>query len=232
MVWLIAWLLMLFTAVSSVSSSGTEVAIPVEPDHGTGSGAARIFLEPDCDLDVAMPGGGGSSGSAASEPAVQPIAPVAVTAEPELADPDAECGQVLPPDTVVVSPPPDGVVILPGPAFPSIEPGIGEIDDDRLLKLAPIDGLDLVIREIWPPQYVVQVTSALPDGCSRFAGYTVERDGTTITVEVWNSVPTGRAPCTMLYGYHLFSVELGSDFESGVEYTLVVGAQELTFVAQ
>jgi len=35
-----------------------------------------------------------------------------------------------------------------------------------------------------------------------------------------------------MYGYHPFSVELGSDFESGVEYTLVVGAQELTFVAQ
>jgi hypothetical protein len=231
MVWLIAWLLMLFTAVSTVSGSGTEVAIPAEPDHGTGSGAAPIILEPDCGLDVAMPGGA-SSGSAASEPAIQPIAPGPVTVEPELADPDAECGQVLPPDTVVVSPPPDGVVPPPGPAFPSIEPGLGEIDDDRLLKLAPIEGLDLVIRESWPPQYVAQVTSALPDGCSQFAGYTVEREGTTITIEVWNSVPTGLVPCTMMYGYNPFGVELGSDFESGVEYTLVVGERELTFVAQ
>jgi hypothetical protein len=231
MVWLIAWLLMLFTAVSTVSSSGTEVAIPVEPDHGTGSGAAPIFLEPDCDLDVAMPGGT-SSGSAASEPAIQPIAPGTVTVEPELADPGAECGQVLPPDTVVVSPPADGDVTPPGPAHPPIEPGLPDIDGDRVLTPAPIEDLGLMVLKSYPAQYVLRVTSALPDGCSQFAGYTVERDGTTITIEVWNSVPTGLVPCTMQYGYHPFSVELGSDFESGQEYTVVVGERELSFVAQ
>lgn len=42
MVWLIAWLLMLFTAFSTVSGSGTEVAIPVEPDGGTGSGKSVV----------------------------------------------------------------------------------------------------------------------------------------------------------------------------------------------
>jgi hypothetical protein len=48
-----------------------------------------------------------------------------------------------------------------------------EPDVDRKLNSPPIEGLDLLIREIWPSQYVTQVTSALPDGCSQFAGYTM-----------------------------------------------------------
>jgi hypothetical protein len=74
------------------------------------------------------------------------------------------------------------------------------------------------------------LAAALSDGCSRFAGYTVERGGTTI--EAWSSVPTGSVPCDMMYGDHPFSVELGSNFESGVEYTLLAGEWELTFVSQ
>ena len=224
MVWLIAWLLMLFTAVSTVSvGTGTEGAIPVEPDHGTGSGAGPIIVEPDCGLDVAMPAGG-SSGNAASGAAVQSAVPGTVAVEPKLARPDVDCGQVLPP--------PDGVVSPPRPAFPSIEPGVGKIDDDRSLKSAPIEELGFVVRESGSPQYVAQVTSGLPGGCAQFEGYIVERDGSTITIEVWNSEPTGLVPCMMIYGYHSFSVELGSDLESGVEYTLVVGERELSFIAQ
>ena len=77
-------------------------------------------------------------------------------------------------DGVVVSPASDGVLIRPRDGdFPSVERGMPEPDVDRKLNSPPIEGLDLLIREIWPSQYVTQVTSALPDGCSQFAGYTM-----------------------------------------------------------
>ena len=251
MAWLIAWVLMMFTAVSSVAVSSSEIGqpIPLAPDGRIGSGASGgeatiLACDPDAGTFDDTNGSGFSPGSPGIvtldevRPAFPPE-PVGVAHDepapvlpcPETGSPDYPVSTT--PGGVVTSPPTDGVLIPPGAGdFPQIEPGVPEPDGDRKLNSPPIEGLDFVIREISPPQYVAQVTSALPDGCSRFAGYTVERDGTTITIEVWNSVPTGLVPCNMMYGYHPFSVELGSDFESGVEYTLVAGERELTFIAQ
>ena len=38
--------------------------------------------------------------------------------------------------------------------------------------------------------------------------------------------------CTMIYGYHESTVDLGNDLESGTEYTVHVNDQVTTFVAQ
>lgn len=101
------------------------------------------------------------------------------------------------------------------------------------LELAPIDDLELIVRESFPPQYALQVTSGLPSGCAEFHGATMERTGDTITVTVQNRMPASPdVACTMIYGTHEETVELGSDFVSGREYTVKVNDRDLTFTAQ
>lgn len=138
-----------------------------------------------------------------------------------------------PPDGIVVSPPNDGIVEPPyGGYAPPIDPGVPDPGEGRALVPAPIEDLSLVIRESYPPQYVLQVTSALPNGCAAFEGYTIDRQGSTISIEVWNSQPTQSVPCAMLYGYFPFSIELGTDFSSGQHVTVDVNGRVLGFTAQ
>lgn len=99
---------------------------------------------------------------------------------------------------------------------------------------APIDAIDIVIRESMPPQYAAVITSGLPNGCARFAGWEiVARTEAEIVIRVTNRVPdSDEVACTMVYGTHESTVELGSDFVSGREYTVVVNGERKTFTAQ
>ncbi|PFG73003.1 hypothetical protein [Tepidiforma thermophila] len=99
---------------------------------------------------------------------------------------------------------------------------------------APIDAIDIVVRETMPPQYAVVITSGLPNGCARFAGWEmVARTEAEIVIRVTNRVPdSDEVACTMVYGTHESTVELGSDFVSGREYTVVVNGVRKTFTAQ
>jgi len=99
---------------------------------------------------------------------------------------------------------------------------------------APIDAIDIVVRESMPPQYAVAITSGLPNGCARFAGWEiVARTEAEIVIRVTNRVPdSDEVACTMVYGTHESTVELGSDFVSGREYTVVVNGERKTFTAQ
>ena len=78
-----------------------------------------------------------------------------------------------------------------------------------------------------PPHIVIAVTSGLPGGCARFDHYTVERTGTTITIAVWNTMPTGAVACTAIYGYIDHTIDLEPGLPSG-SYT--VHANEATAV--
>lgn len=98
---------------------------------------------------------------------------------------------------------------------------------------APIEDVELVVRESYPVQYAVKVTSGLPSGCAEYRDATLERDGATLTITVTNTMPASdRVACTMIYGYTEHTVELGTDFESGSEYTVHVNDRTITFVAQ
>jgi hypothetical protein len=98
---------------------------------------------------------------------------------------------------------------------------------------APIDDLELVIRESFPPQYALRVVSGLPNGCHEFNGHELTRDGTNISIRVTNRVPTDPTiACIQIYGQHEEVIELGTDFQSGTEYTLHVNKRTLTFTAQ
>lgn len=102
------------------------------------------------------------------------------------------------------------------------------------LAPAPIEQVDVVVAESFPPQYFVQITSGLPDSCHTFDHLTTTRSATTITIHVWNRTPppaSGLA-CALLYGTEEHNVALGSDFTPGITYTLQVNDVTTSFRAQ
>lgn len=129
------------------------------------------------------------------------------------------------PDTPVDSDDPTTV-----PSEPTATP---EWDHPRVEELAPIESIDILIRESFPPQYSLQITSGLPSGCAAFERTDVSREGNTFTVTVLNTMPAPNSDvmCTMIYGYYDQAVTL-EGIESGVEYTVNVNDQSLTFTGQ
>lgn len=99
---------------------------------------------------------------------------------------------------------------------------------------APIDGIEVLIRESAPPQYAAVITSGLPSGCAQFAGWEmVQRTDSEIVIRVLNRMPdSDEVACTMIYGTHESTVDLGSDFEPGKTYTLVVNGTRHEFTAR
>lgn len=92
----------------------------------------------------------------------------------------------------------------------------------RTSELAPIEAVEVQALTSQPVQYYVQVTSGLPGGCAAFESITAQRTGTRIEVTVKNSMPVGPVPCTKIYGMVRNGVNIGSAFEAGVVYTVVV----------
>jgi inhibitor of cysteine peptidase len=99
---------------------------------------------------------------------------------------------------------------------------------------APIDDLEILILESFPPQYNLLVTSGLPSGCAVFdKAEIVRRAANEITVRVTNLMPDGDdIMCTAIYGIKETTVPLGSDFESGQKYTVRVNDKSIDFTAQ
>ena len=110
------------------------------------------------------------------------------------------------------------------PSSPS-SPGRQEV-------LAPIDALDVRVLESNPPQYMLNVRAGLPSGCAEKSRHETRRGADAITVTVLNWMPTGSPPCTMIYGSYELNINLGSDFRSGVTYSVSVNDKRTTFVAQ
>ncbi|MES4792481.1 MAG: hypothetical protein C4321_05385, partial [Chloroflexota bacterium] len=93
--------------------------------------------------------------------------------------------------------------------------------------------MDIQVRESAPPQYAVVIASGLPNGCARFEALeVVSRTDSEITIRVTNRMPdSDGVVCTMIYGTHESVVDLGSDFVSGREYTVIVNGERTTFTA-
>ena len=116
----------------------------------------------------------------------------------------------------------------PTPEPPRVVPA------DMVKVPAPIESVDIVIAESFPPQYFVHVVSGLPSGCVEFYGYEESRSGNAITITVTNlePAPSAMIACTAIYLTHEFSVPLGEDFEPGEIYTVAVNDVTETIVAQ
>ena len=102
---------------------------------------------------------------------------------------------------------------------------------DRVLVPAPIESLVLNIAESFPLQYFLQVTSGLPNSCHSFAGYALTRDGRTLWIGVYNSIPSDKEiACAQVYGTVETTIPLGSDFDPQVTYTVDVNGETLRFM--
>ena len=101
---------------------------------------------------------------------------------------------------------------------------------------SPIESAEVVVLESAPTQYQLQVVSGMPSGsCTQFNGYEIRRrEGNSVEVAVTHhQVADPQAICTADYPVVETDVPLGSDFESGQEYTVVVNSDtSRSFVAR
>jgi hypothetical protein len=103
--------------------------------------------------------------------------------------------------------------------------------ESRVEVRAPIVSVALRVAESHPPQYFADVVSALPNGCTQFARFTVRREGDVVFVDVFNTVPGDPSVmCTMIYGERETAVPLGSDFRPAATYTLDVNGTRQPFL--
>ena len=105
------------------------------------------------------------------------------------------------------------------------------------IAVSHIESANVEVLGSAPPQYQLQVVSGMPkgSGCSRFNGYEIRRANPTgIEVEVTHhEVADPMVGCITDYPTVETLIPLGSDFEPGVEYTVVVNADTTeTFEAQ
>jgi len=94
---------------------------------------------------------------------------------------------------------------------------------------APIDKIEILIRESNPPQVTAKISAGLNGGCALQDSHTVSRAGDTITISVLNSMPSGRPVCTAIYGTYELNVDLGTSFAIGTTYTVRVNDKVTTF---
>ena len=102
---------------------------------------------------------------------------------------------------------------------------------------APIEAVEVLMLESFPVQYNVVIAFRLPKGssCSRHYGFDIARDfSTTIRITVNNlEVAADNVPCTRDLPIVKTTIALGTDFQSGETYTIVVnGDVTEEFVAQ
>ncbi len=109
-----------------------------------------------------------------------------------------------------------------------------DAEGGRTIVDAPIEAIDILVRESFPPGYTAKITSGLPSGCARFHEAKITgRSGATITISITNTMPSDpKTICTGIYGYHETNLDLGQDFVSGRTYTVQVNNKEETFRAQ
>ena len=95
------------------------------------------------------------------------------------------------------------------------------------LELAPIEDVDVIQTG---NSYRADILAVLPNGCHEPDSHRVQRFGNTIEITVWNEVAPG--PCTFIYREYELNINLGSNFDDGETYTVIVNDDESdSFVA-
>ena len=126
-------------------------------------------------------------------------------------------------------------VTVPDPTGPAGDPppSLPDQDYETVEVLAPIESVQIMVLESFPEQYVVQVVSGLPSGCAAFSHSEVSQDGSEISIEIYNTVPSPEQSavisCLAIYGLHDENVALGSDFDRDTQYTITVNGEAAGF---
>ena len=141
-------------------------------------------------------------------------------------------GKVTPEPTATPTADNDKTVSSSDP-LPTPEP-TKAVPADMVEVPAPIESVEIIIAESFPPQYFAHVIYGMPNGCVEFYGYEESRSGNAIAITVTNlePAPTAQVACAAVYLTGEVSVPLGSDFQKGDSYTVEVNGVIETFVAQ
>ena len=117
--------------------------------------------------------------------------------------------------------------------LPTSEP-TGFVPTDMVKISAPVESVEIIVAESFPPQYFVHVISGLPNGCVEFHGYEESPSGNDITIMATNLEPVPSEPvaCTAIYLTHEFTVPLGTHSQTGERYTVKVNKVIEEFVTQ
>lgn len=106
-------------------------------------------------------------------------------------------------------------------------------DPDMIKATAPIESIEILVAESYPPQYFALVVSGLQNSCVRYGGFYLNRNGDKINIEMVNWKPADQdTPCLEVYTEIQTNIPLGSDFESDKKYIVDVNGKTETFIAQ
>ena len=113
------------------------------------------------------------------------------------------------------------------PLLPMAEPIKGNPPPEEpppVEALAPVEDAAVVSPDAVDGDYILNITSGLPNGCAEFNGYGLVQDGNRFAVVVNNLVPHPSLDmaCTEIYGMHEGKVTLGSGLTPGETYTVTV----------
>jgi hypothetical protein len=104
-----------------------------------------------------------------------------------------------------------------------------DVNPEIEIKTAPIHEVEVMIAESYPEQIIVHIKGGLPDGCTEFNDLVTEINGSTISITVTVKRPKD-AVCPAIYGYFEKTVNLGSNFIRGQNYTVDVNGVTAEFV--
>jgi hypothetical protein len=111
--------------------------------------------------------------------------------------------------------------------------GVWDMIDQRMINdveisLAPIHEANVTLLKSNPPQVGVYIKGGLADGCTTFHNIEVAREGNQVSITVTVQRPKD-VSCPAVYTYFEKEINLGSDFTTGVTYTLDVNDYSTTF---
>ena len=199
-------------AVADNATAAPASALTPAPTQAGATAAAQPPAQRITRAPAAVSNSASSSGSSSSSSGAAATAPEATPAATRRAD-----------ETVSSADP------APRPQPTSAAPA-GMIE-----ATAPIESVEIIVAESFPPQYFAHVVSGLPNGCVKFYGYDETREGDTINITITNLKPApsnNTLACAAVYLTHESSIPLGKDFEPGKEYTVKVNDVVESFVAQ
>lgn len=110
----------------------------------------------------------------------------------------------------------------------SPQPPAAQVPEVTIQSPTIIDSVEGIILESYPAQIRLNVSGSQPDGCDYPVQVRQQRDGNTITVEIFREVPPN-AICPMILLPYNETIALEGGFESGT-YTIHVNDYTLEVV--
>jgi hypothetical protein len=102
-------------------------------------------------------------------------------------------------------------------------------DSNVEIKLAPIEGISVMMLTSEPHEIQVYIKGGLADSCTTFQGIKTERSVNIFKITVTVQRPRD-AVCAEVYSYFEKYENLGSDFMPGETYTVHVNDMTTSFI--